>query len=153
MAALVAVMIMVSIGTFNWGSIRNLRSHPWSSSVVMVATVVVVVATHDLARGVLVGVLLSGIFFARKVARLLTVERQLSEDGRTRRYNIEGQVFFASAETFSAAFDFKEVIAHVIIDVSQAHFWDIGLNAASATLVDRFGVHDKDGAEARIGAH
>ena len=176
MAALVAVMIMVSIGTFNWGSIRNLRSHPWSSSVVMVATVVVVVATHDLARGVLVGVLLSGIFFARKVARLLTVERQLSEDGRTRRYNIEGQVFFASAETFSAAFDFKEVIAHVIIDVSQAHFWDIsavgaldravlkfrregtsvdivGLNAASATLVDRFGVHDKDGAEAGLGAH
>jgi len=176
MAALVAVMIMVSIGTFNWGSIRNLRSHPWSSSVVMVATVAVVVATHDLARGVLVGVLLSGIFFARKVARLLTVESLLSEDGRTRRYNIEGQVFFASAETFAAAFDFKEVIAHVVIDVSQAHFWDIsavgaldravlkfrregtsvdivGLNAASATLVDRFGVHDKDGAEAGLGAH
>jgi SulP family sulfate permease len=176
MAALVAVMIMVSIGTFNWGSIRNLRSHPWSSSVVMVATVVVVVATHDLARGVLVGVLLSGIFFARKVARLLTVESLLSEDGRTRRYNIEGQVFFASSETFSAAFDFKEVIEHVIIDVSQAHFWDIsavgaldravlkfrregtsvdivGLNAASATLIDRFGVHDKDGAETGLGAH
>jgi sulfate permease, SulP family len=176
MAALVAVMIMVSIGTFNWGSIRNLRSHPWSSSVVMVATVAVVVATHDLARGVLVGVLLSGIFFARKVARLLTVERLLSEDGRTRRYTIAGQVFFASAETFSAAFDFKEVIEHVTIDVSQAHFWDIsavgaldravlkfrregtsvdivGLNAASATMVDRFGVHDKDGAEAQMGAH
>ncbi len=176
MAALVAVMIMVSIGTFSWSSIRNLRSHPWSSSVVMAATVVVVVATHDLARGVLVGVLLSGVFFARKVARMLAVDSTLSEDGRTRTYGVEGQVFFASAGAFGAAFDFKEVVERVVIDVSRAHFWDIsavgaldravlkfrregaavevvGLNAASATLVDRFAVHDKDGAEAALGAH
>ena len=176
MAALVAVMIMVSIGTFSWSSIRNLRVHPWSSSVVMAATVIVVVATHDLARGVLVGVLLSGVFFARKVARMMTVDSALSEDGRTRTYRVEGQVFFASAGAFGNAFDFKEVIERVVIDVSRAHFWDIsavgaldravlkfrregasvevvGLNAASATLVDRFAVHDKDGADAALTAH
>jgi SulP family sulfate permease len=169
MAALVAVMIMVSIGTFSWESLRRLREHPPSSSVVMLATVVVTVATHDLAQGVFVGVLLSGIFFAHKVGRVLRVDRSLSEDGRARTYGVVGQVFFASAETLLAAFDFKEVIDRVVIDVSRAHFWDItavsaldkvvlkfkregcevevvGLNAASATLVDRFAVHDKPGA-------
>lgn len=169
MAALVAVMIMVSIGTFSWDSVRKLREHPPSSSIVMVATVVVTVATHDLAKGVFVGVLLSGIFFAHKVGRVLRVDRSLSEDGRRRTYGVVGQVFFASAETLIAAFDFKEVIDRVVIDVSKAHFWDItavsaldkvvlkfkregtevqvmGLNEASATLVDRFAVHDKPGA-------
>lgn len=169
MAALVAVMIMVSIGTFNWDSIRKLREHPPSSSIVMVATVVVTVATHDLAQGVFVGVLLSGIFFAHKVGRVLRIERSSSADGRVRTYTVVGQVFFASSETFTGAFDFKEVIDKVCIDVSRAHFWDItavsaldkvvlkfkregtevevrGLNEASATLVDRFAVHDKPGA-------
>src|SRR5690606_39943053 len=78
MPALVAVMIMVSIGTFSWGSIRDLRSHPWQSSVVMVTTVVVVVWTHDLAQGVMAGVLLSGVFFAGKVKRLFAVTSRLS---------------------------------------------------------------------------
>ena len=169
MAALVAVMIMVSIGTFNWGSVRKLREHPPSSSIVMVATVVVTVATHDLAKGVFVGVLLSGIFFAHKVGRVLRVDRSLSADGRTRTYGVIGQVFFASADTLISAFDFREVIDRVVIDVSRAHFWDItavsaldkvvlkfkregtevevvGLNEASATMVDRFAVHDKPGA-------
>ncbi len=169
MAALVAVMIMVSIGTFSWDSVRKLREHPPSSSIVMIATVVVTVVTHDLAKGVFVGVLLSGIFFAHKVGRVLRVDRSLSDDGRTRTYGVVGQVFFASAETLIAAFDFKEVIDRVAIDVSKAHFWDItavsaldkvvlkfkregteveviGLNEASATMVDRFAVHDKPGA-------
>jgi sulfate permease, SulP family len=176
MPALVAVMIMVSIGTFSWTSIRNLRSHPWHSSVVMVATVVVVVWTHDLAQGVLVGVLLSGIFFASKVRRLFGVASTFSEDRRTRTYVVTGEVFFASVERFTAAFDFKEVIDRAIIDVSRAHLWDIsavaaldkavlkfrregtvveviGLNEASATMVDRFGVHDKPGAETQLAAH
>lgn len=176
MAALVAVMIMVSIGTFSWVSIRNLREHPRSSSVVMLATVVVVVATHDLAKGVLVGVLLSGFFFANKVGRIMHVRSQVREDGRVRHYTVTGQVFFASAERFVAAFDYKEVIEKVRIDVGHAHFWDItavsaldkavlkfrrqgtevevtGLNEASATLVDKFGVHDKDGAEDMLAAH
>lgn len=170
MAALVAVMIMVSIGTFNWDSIRNLRSHPKSSSVVMLATVVVTVATHDLAQGVLTGVLLSGFFFAHKVGRILRIESAACDDGRARRYTVFGQVFFASADSFAQAFDYQEVVDKVHIDVSRAHFWDItavssldkivlkfrregtdveviGLNEASATMVDRFGVHDKDGAD------
>lgn len=176
MAALVAVMIMVSIGTFSWGSIKNLRTHPWSSTVVMLATVVVVVATHDLAKGVLVGVLLSGIFFAHKVARFVGVTSTLSEDGLARTYQVSGQIFFASAGTFGDAFDFKEVLERVTIDVSQAHFWDIsaiaaldqavlkfrregaevaivGLNEASATMIDRFAVHDQPDAAAKLGAH
>ncbi|RXZ66069.1 SulP family inorganic anion transporter [Pelagerythrobacter rhizovicinus] len=176
MAALVAVMIMVSIGTFSWRSIRDIRHHPWHSSVVMVATVAITVWTHDLAQGVLTGVILSGLFFASKVKRLFTVESELSTDGRSRTYRITGQVFFASSERFVEAFDFKEVIDHVVIDVSRAHFWDIsavgtldkailkfrregtaveviGLNEASASMVDRFAVHDKPGADTALGGH
>lgn len=170
MAALVAVMIMVSIGTFNWDSIRNLRTHPKSSSVVMLATVAVTVATHDLAQGVLTGVLLSGFFFAQKVGRILSVTSAACDEGRARRYTVYGQVFFASADRFSKVFDYQEVIDKVYIDVSRAHFWDItavsaldkivikfrregteveviGMNEASATLVDKFAIHDKDGAQ------
>lgn len=176
MAALVAVMIMVSIGTFSWASIRNLREHPKSSSVVMLATVVVVVATHDLAKGVLAGVLLSGFFFAHKVGQILRIRSESYDEGRGRQYLIAGQVFFASAERFVNAFDYKEVIEKVRIDVSHAHFWDItavsaldkvvikfrregtdveviGLNEASATLVDKFAVHDKGGTEDLLAAH
>ncbi|APR04291.1 SulP family inorganic anion transporter [Thauera chlorobenzoica] len=176
MAALVAVMIMVSIGTFDWNSIRKLREHPPSSSIVMLATVAVTVLTHDLAQGVLVGVLASGFFFAHKVGRILHIRSASEEEGRTRRYTVAGQVFFASADRFVASFDFKEVIEKVVIDVSRAHFWDItavsaldkvvvkfrregtevevvGLNEASATMVDKFGVHDKDGAEDLLTGH
>lgn len=176
MAALVAVMIMVSIGTFNWASIKDLRSHPKSYSVVMLATVIVVVATHDLAQGVLVGVLLSGFFFANKVGQILRVTSRTEDEGRLRTYTITGQVFFASAERFINAFDYKEVIDKVRIDVSHAHFWDVtavsaldkvvikfrregteveisGLNEASATMVDKFAVHDKDGAEDMLMGH
>jgi len=176
MAALVSVMIMVSIGTFSWASIRDLRTLPASSSVVMLATVAVTVLTHDLARGVLVGVLLSGFFFAHKVGMILHVGSWASADGRMRDYRVVGQVFFASAERFAAAFDFREVIDTVRIDVSKAHFWDItavsaldkvvlkfrregseveviGLNEASATLVDRFAVHDKPDAVEQMMGH
>jgi SulP family sulfate permease len=176
MAALVAVMIMVSIGTFNWASVRNLREHPKSSSAVMLATVLVVVFTHDLAKGVLVGVLLSGFFFAYKVGRILHVTSMAENDGRARTYQVAGQVFFASADRFVNAFDYKEAVDKVRIDVSRAHFWDItaisaldkviikfrregketevlGLNEASATMVDKFAVHDKDGAQDMLAAH
>ena len=125
MAALVAVMIMVSIGTMNWQSIVDLKHHPKSSSVVMLATVAVTVSTHDLAKGVITGVLLSGLFFAQKVGRFMVVKSAAEEDGRKRRYRISGQVFFASADRFIAQFDFREVIETVQIDVTRAHFWDI----------------------------
>jgi SulP family sulfate permease len=176
MAALVAVMIMVSIGTFNWASIRGLRQHPKSSSVVMLATVVVTVGTHDLAKGVLIGVLLSGFFFAHKVGQILRIASRTEDEGRVRTYTVTGQVFFASAERFINAFDYKEVIEKVRIDVSRAHFWDItavsaldkvvlkfrreateveviGLNEASATMVDKFAMHDKDGADDLLLGH
>ncbi len=176
MAALVAVMIMVSIGTFSWESMRNLSKNPASSSIVMAATVIVVVATHNLALGVLVGVLLSALFFAHKIGRILCVDSSLSEDGQTRHYQVVGQVFFTSAEKFMAFFDLKEAVAKVQIDVSLAHFWDItaigaldkvilkfrregtdvevvGLNKASETMVDRFAVHDKPDAIERLMGH
>ncbi|HHQ4615648.1 MAG: SulP family inorganic anion transporter [Shewanella sp.] len=166
MAALVAVMIMVSIGTFSWESVRNLKKHPLSTNIVMVATVAVVVATHNLALGVFVGVLLASLFFANKVARFMLVKSDSKRHGEVRTYQVWGQVFFASAEQFFAGFDFKEVVEKVVIDLTHAHFWDItavtaldkvvikfrregteveliGLNQASATIVDRFGVHDK----------
>jgi SulP family sulfate permease len=176
MAALVAVMIMVSIGTFSWSSVRDLATHPRTSSVVMIATVVVTVFTHDLAKGVLTGVLLSALFFARKVGRVLHIGSDSQDEGKARTYTVTGQVFFASADAFAAGFDFKEVLERVTIDVSRAHFWDlsavgaldkvvlkfrregtavdiIGLNQASATLVDRLGVHDKPDAERLMGGH
>ena len=167
MPALVAVMIMVSIGTFSWNSIPNLRRHPPTSSVVMLVTVAVVVATRDLAQGVLAGVLLSGVFFAGKVRRLFAVER--IEESGTVRYQVTGQIFFASVDRFTRAF-LPEHGRAVVIDVSAAHFWDIsgvgaldkivarlrrdgssveviGYNQASADLVDRFALHDKTGFE------
>jgi SulP family sulfate permease len=173
MAALVAIMIMVSIGTFSWSSIKNLKDHPHSSSVVMLATVVCVVLTHNLAIGVLAGVLLSGLFFSWKIAQIFRVTSSLSDDGRHRSYNVEGQVFFASAAAFTAAFDFREALERVTIDVSRSHIWDIssvaaldmivlkfrregaavdivGMNEASETIVDKLGIHDRPGALERL---
>ena len=173
MPALVAVMIMVSIGTFSWNSIPNLRRHPWPSSAVMLTTVVVVVATHDLAQGVLAGVLLSGIFFAGKVQRMFAIERETSADGSTVIYRVSGQIFFASVDRFTRAFQAEEPARTILIDMTAAHFWDIsavaaldkvvarlrkdgsevsmvGYNRASADIVDKFALHDKTGFE--IGA-
>lgn len=176
MPSLVAVMIMVSIGTFSWRSIKDVRHHPWQSSLVMVATVVIVVWSDNLAAGVMAGVVLSGLFFASKVKRMFAVASHLSGDGRTRTYRISGEIFFASAECFADAFDFKEVLDRVVIDLGDAHFWDItgvgtldkavirfrregtaveviGLNEPSLAMVERFAVHDKPDAEKRLAAH
>ncbi len=135
MAALVAVMVMVSISTFNWRSIKDLVVHPKTSSVVMLATVVVTVATHDLAKGVLTGVLFSGVFFAHKVRRVLQVSSSLSQDAQTRTYVVFGQVFFASAESFVEKFDYQEKVARICIDVSQTRFWDLSSVAALDRVV------------------
>jgi SulP family sulfate permease len=138
--------------------------------------VVTVVWTHNLGIGVLVGVLLSGIFFAAKIAQLFRVTSELSQDGRARTYFIEGQLFYASVEAFMRAFDFREALERVTIDVSRAHIWDIssiaaldmavlkfrrdgaevavvGLNEASETLVDKLAIHDKPGAADKLMAH
>ncbi len=166
MAALVAVMIMVSIGTFNWESIKELKTLPLSTNIVMLATVAVTVYTHNLAYGVFVGVLLASLFFANKISHFMYHTTEFDEATQTKTYRFVGQVFFNSAEKFAKSFDFKEVVDKVVIDVTKAHFWDIsavhaldkavikfrregteveviGLNEASKTIVDRFGVHDK----------
>lgn len=176
MAALVAVMIMVSIGTFSWDSIRNIKHHPLSTNIVMVATVAVVVATHNLAYGVLVGVLLAALFFANKVGHYLRVDSVLSANGHEKTYRVAGQVFFSSSTKFVDSFDFKDAVDKVVIDLTHAHFWDItsvsaldkvviklrregtdvqviGLNEASKTIVDRFGTHDKPDALDNLTSH
>ncbi|WP_435020378.1 SulP family inorganic anion transporter [Tundrisphaera sp. TA3] len=169
MAALVAVMTMVSIGTFSWASLRSLVVHPKSSSLVMLSTVVVTVATGDLAKGVLVGVLLSTLFFAMKVERIVRVRAESCDEGRKTIYHVSGQLFFVSSHAFIRGFDFTEPVERVEIEFTHAHFWDIsaigaldkvvmkfrkkgvavdlvGLNEASSTMIDRLGAHDKPGA-------
>lgn len=176
MAALVSIMIMVSIGTFSWSSLKNLRVHPLSSSMVMLATVAGVVLSHNLAIGVLIGVLLSGVFFAGKISQVFRVTSTATDDGRKRVYIVEGQLFFASAEMFSASFDTKEALDEVVIDISNAHIWDVssiaaldmvvlkfrreganvelvGMNEASETMVDRLALHDKPGALDKLLSH
>jgi len=177
MAALVAVMIMVSIGTFDWSSIKNIRKHPFSTNTVMISTVLVVVWTHNLAYGVFVGVLLGSLFFANKISHFMYAENKISENGDTRTYIFHGQIFFNSSAKFLAHFNFKEAVSNIVIDLSRAHFWDItavhsldmavikfrregasvkiiGLNRASETIVDRFGVHDKpEELEKVLGGH
>lgn len=166
MAALVAVMIMVSIGTFNWTSIRELKTNPISASSVMVATVIVVVWTHNLALGVFTGILIGSLFMAHRLSQYLLVEKEYDDASDTRTYHVIGQVFFNSSDKFIGFFDFKEAVDKVVIDVHRAHFWDItgvaaldkvviklrregadvsiiGLNEASETLLDKFAVHDK----------
>lgn len=166
MAALVAVMIMVSIGTFDWGSVRRLRSTPVQSSIVMLATTVTVVATHDLSKGVVLGVLLSAVFFMRKVGKTIVVEEIDTPEEGVLRYRVSGQLFFASADVFAASFEHHGNPRRVEIDMTETHLWDltgvaavdkvvfryrrqgaevqlVGMNQAAQTLVDQVGRHDK----------
>jgi SulP family sulfate permease len=166
MAALVAVMIMVSIGTFDWGSIKRLKTLPLSTNIVMLSTVAVTVYTHNLALGVITGVLFASLFFANKISHFMYCNISYNEDKTVKTYQFVGQVFFNSADKFYETIDFKEVLDKVIIDISRAHFWDIsavyaldkaviklrregadveviGQSEASKTIIDRFGIHDK----------
>ena len=167
MAALVAVMIMVSVGTFDWGSVLKLRSTPFQSSIVMVATTATVVITHDLSKGVVLGVVLSAIFFMRKVGKTIVVEEVASPEAGVLRYRVTGQLFFASADVFAAAFEHHGHPQRVEIDMTGAHLWDLtgvaavdkvvfryrrqgaqvtvlGMNEAGRSLIERVGKHDKD---------
>lgn len=159
-AALVAIMIMVSVSTFSWASIRDLARFPRASGAVMLATVAVTVATHDLSAGVAVGVLLSGVLFAFKVTRMMHVTTRYDANSDTRTYVVTGQIFFASADIFADHFDLRDTASNVRIDLTAGHLWDItavgaledivtkmrrhgiaveiiGLNQASAILIDR----------------
>lgn len=176
MAALVAVMIMVSIGTFSWASIKNIPRIPRSETAVMITTVLITVLTHNLAIGVVTGIAMSTVFFSRKIAKLVFVDKVLSADGTHRTYNVAGQIFFVSVDEFLEAFDFKELIDYVTIDLTHAHLWDqgaiaaidkvvikfrrngaevnlIGLNEASATLIDRLAIHNNPEALKETAGH
>ena len=166
MAVLVAIMIMVSIGTFNWSSLKQIKKIPRSETAVMVTTVVVTVFSHNLAIGVLSGVALNALLFSRKIAQLVFIDSVIDDLGEKRVYNVAGQIFFVSVNEFMSKFDFKEDVELVKIDLTHAHLWDqsaiaaldkvvldfrrngvevkiVGLNAASATLVDKLAMHDK----------
>ncbi|SDX37988.1 SulP family inorganic anion transporter [Salimicrobium album] len=163
MAALAGVMIMVSIGTFDWGSVRNIHKTPLSDAAVMVITVVTVVVTHNLAYGVLAGVVLSMIFFAVKISRVRVLSLYMNE-AQKRIYYVQGQLFFASVTEFQESIEFNEIpsVKEVIIDLSESHLWDdsaigaldsveakfdqkgidvtfVGINAESRRLLEKVG--------------
>lgn len=160
MAVLVAVMIMVSIGTFRWSSFTNMRRVPRSEVSVMLTTMFVIIFTRNFALGVGIGIVMSTVFFSRKVAKLVFVDKVLVEDGARRIYKISGQIFFVSRDEFATSFDFADPVEHVTIDLTDAHLWDqgavevldrtvqkfrrqgievdvVGLNQASSTLLNR----------------
>lgn len=171
--ALVAVMITVAVGTFDWKSVQEIRVMPITETIVMFATVGTVLITHDLSKGVLVGVLLSAVFFARSVGKLVSIERGHSLDG-TRTYTVYGELFFVSVEDFIAAFDFDEKESRVEIDLTHAQIWDAsavsavdrvvlklrangkrvhlsGLDERSTAILDKLAMHDEPGATLAAG--
>ncbi len=138
LAALVAVMIMVSISTFHWPSLFKAKKTPLTSNIVVFATVAVVISTHDLAKGVLTGILLSGIFFAYKVEKLFTIHLEHVPKEKKAVYHIVGQIFFASTEKFIQSFHFQKTIKTVVIHVEKAHFWDISSVEALQKVIKKF---------------
>ncbi len=169
MGALVAVMFMVSISTFDWASLKRMRIEPVGETLVMVLTVGTVVVTNDLALGVFAGIILSALLFARKVADIAFMESELSADGRRRTYTVNGDLFFVTVTGFLDHFDFQEDIDEMVLDLSPSHVWDasavdaidkavlkfrkrgvevriVGLNKASESLVERVATRDTSGA-------
>ncbi|MDG4657341.1 SulP family inorganic anion transporter [Ectobacillus antri] len=163
MAALVAVMIMVSIGTFDWKYVMSLHKVPKSDALVMIVTVITVVWTHNLAIGVFIGILLSMVLFAAKISK---IDVQITIVDNKKIYTVNGQLFFASVTNFVEQFDFKDDVKEVDIDLSNAHIWDdsgvgaidkvmlkyqqkgthtkiTGLNTKSSQLLERIAVYDK----------
>lgn len=175
MAALVGVMIMVSIGTFDWSSLRSLHKVPLTDTLVMIVTVLTVIMTHDLSKGVLVGILLSAIFFAAKISKVKVTS--LSSDGSGKKvYRVSGQLFFASVTDFVESFDFKENVKEIDLDLTHAHLWDdsavgaidkvvikyhqngvkvnlIGVNTESNQLLEKIAVHNKPGGLNKVANH
>lgn len=171
MSVLVGIMIMVSIGTFDWSSFMYLKKAPITDSVVMVVTVLIVVFTHDLSKGVIAGVILSAIFFVSKISKVYVTKKIMHE---TSIFTVEGQLFFASVESFLEAFDFNVQNQQIIIDFSNTHVWDDsgvgaidkvvlkyyenqnqvtleGLNAPSKQLVDKLAIYKNK--DAKISTH
>ena len=171
MPVLVGIMIMVSIGTFDWTSFSYLKKAPITDAIVMVATVLIVVFTHDLSKGVIAGVILSAIFFVAKISQVTVIQTDINEASH---FKVEGQLFFASVESFLEAFDFTVRDEKIIIDFSNTHVWDdsgvgaidkvvlkyyenknevkiVGLNATSQQLVDKLAIYNTQ--NAKMSAH
>jgi len=143
MAALVAVMIMVSVATFDWHSVRlsTLRRMPRSETIVMVTTVVIVVVTHNLAIGVVAGVLTASVLFARRVAHLANVDRRVTQDDdgtETATYHVTGELFFASSNDLTTQFDYTDDPDRVVIDMTQSHIWDASTVAALDAITTKY---------------
>jgi MFS superfamily sulfate permease-like transporter len=175
MAALVGVMIMVSIGTFDWVSLKSLHKVPVTDTIVMIGTVITVLFTHDLSKGVLVGIVLSAIFFASKISKV-KVTTLASEGSNKKVYHVSGQLFFASVTEFVESFDYNENVKEINLDLTQAHLWDdsavgaidkivikyhqngvkvnlIGLNKESNKLIEKLAVHNKPGGLEKVVGH
>ncbi len=175
MAALVGVMIMVSIGTFDWGSVKSLHKTPITDTIVMFATVITVLMTHDLSKGVLVGIILSAIFFASKISKV-KVTTLASDHSNKKFYRVSGQLFFASVTDFVEHFNFNDKVKEVNIDLTEAHLWDdsavgaidkivikyhqngvkvnlVGLNKESNKLINKLAVHNKPGGLKKVVGH
>ncbi|MCU1511692.1 MAG: sodium-independent anion transporter, partial [Arthrobacter sp.] len=148
MAALVAVMIFVSVATFDWHSIRpaTLKALPKSETMVMVSTVIGVVATHNLAIGVGVGVLVAMVLFARRVAHFVTVERTLSNvDGvELVTYRVDGELFFASSNELYTQFEYALDPKRVVIDMHASHLWDASTVASLDAITEKYRHHGKE---------
>jgi SulP family sulfate permease len=148
MAALVAVMVMVSVATFNWHSIRlaTLKKMPKSETAVMVTTVAVTVITHNLAIGVISGVIVAMVAFARRVAHFVTVTRTVEEDDGhpTAHYVVDGELFFASSNDLTTQFEYSEDPPRVVIDMSASHIWDASTVAAIDAIVTKYENYDKE---------
>jgi SulP family sulfate permease len=156
MAALVAVMIIVAVSTFDWSSMQlaQLRRTPRTETAVMVVTVAIVVVTHNLALGVAGGVVLAAIFFARRVAHVADVTSVLDpDDGRTRIYHVTGELFFASTNELLHLFDYTDEIDHAVIDLNDAHIWDTSAVAALDAVVAKFAAHDIQAGLIGLNAH
>jgi sulfate permease, SulP family len=138
MAALVAVMIIVSYSTFDWHSLKSLPHMPKSETIVMVVTVVATVVTHNLAIGVIVGVVTATVLFARRVAHLVTMSRQVSEDGSHVLYQVHGELFFASSNDLVYQFHYSEDPPWIVIDLSHAHLWDASTIATLDAIVFKY---------------
>jgi SulP family sulfate permease len=143
MAALVAVMILVSVSTFDWHSVRwsTLRRMPVSETAVMVVTVAITVWTHNLAIGVVAGVLTAMVLFARRVAHFTSVTREVSADGSTARYTVDGELFFASSNDLTTQFEYASDPSRVVIDMTRSHVWDASTVAALDAIQTKYAQH------------
>lgn len=147
MAVLVAIMVMVSVGTFDWHSIKpsTLKRMPKSETAIMVITVAVVVATSNLAIGVVVGVFAASVMFVRRVAHLIEVRREVKAEGdqQVAYYAVQGQLLFASSNDLTTQFEYTADPEHIVIDLSQSHIWDASTVAALDTIQTKYRQHDK----------